>query len=581
MERLFLLAEQKQGEIAKRHLGPFDEEFKRDNYLSGAPKNINDSAFELLDYSNYSNSKKSEFISKIAHNATLNPEKFGDFLSNLDYLGEKYRWGDKEFAKKVVRGVVENTTDKILTGDVLGQLVIMTTKENTVKPIAEDILKNYFEKFGKSESDIVNILYNLSVGVLESKDGNSFLKFVDIVNLETSILEKGSMPAYLFHNARYSVDESILRKHREIITYINRYSDFVYFKINRELNDREKALDDCYSELSCVSSTKNIEVDFSVLRKFPYRIFAQCGPLGNLLSDMIMDEGNKEGSDKYIKINLPGLNVLGICDGDNGFLEEYFNNSIEGVDKFTTESEHWKTLGYFVPKELQSGDKLTELGLMNNKLVEDMKMNLVRLINPGGEEVEFTDHNLKKVGFKSIVYELDKESNKRGGFNFRVTLSVGDYQFQLLLDKNFKFKNIDTREEIDFSMEGNYIRFVILSHLREICCAEKEPSGWVSSSDNNCNESEAKDNIQLRSFHKMRLPNGHKPSEFQKNVILDLYGYDIDEINRRKGANGRDIAYWTFARAGKDITDEERKYLKSKRIKRRIPKAMDRLKSLL
>jgi len=144
------------------------------------------------------------------------------------------------------------------------------------------------------------------------------------------------------------------------------------------------------------------------------------------------------------------------------------------------------------------------------------------------------DGDIKELGFKSILYEMDRD-NKRETV---VTVEVGNFLFRIKLNEDLSFQGPEGSGDVVLPLAGEFIEHLIVSHLHEICCSEKVNE--VGSVDDGDREGgDGRRAFRGRRGHLRWLPDGQSPAPDQISRARDEYQIDLVRLNGEAKAAGK------------------------------------------
>jgi hypothetical protein len=257
-------------------------------------------------------------------------------------------------------------------------------------------------------------------------------------------------------------------------------------------------------------------------------IFRNPSELRKLITKLYIQENNRLNPDtQRTDIILPnfqgGIDNSEVAKGIlTALLRENKNPKTE------TDGTYWETLSHLHPENLDP-EKIKLILQENQRLVQEIQTDTRYLLSPRGDLIEFADEDLKELGFDTILYEMDPH-NKR---DTTVTIKIGNFTFKLLLDEFFTFKQTDTKDGLLLPPEGEFLKNIILSHLREIRCSEK-----LNESGEDKGETGRRSAFYSRRAHRRKLPIGQSPSVEQIQRTWEHYHIDIPRMNKEAQAQG-------------------------------------------
>lgn len=198
-------------------------------------------------------------------------------------------------------------------------------------------------------------------------------------------------------------------------------------------------------------------------------------------------------------------------------------------DQPIEDATYWNTLGYLAPEKTGSR-KWAAIQLENYVLRREMKQDQRHSLSPLGDRLEVVNPVLKKLGFHSIDFVMDRLQRDMT----IVTLQVGNATFRCLLDQDLHFREAGSRHNLGLRQYAPFLEFALLSHLYQIYNAEpsRKVPGQVDSG--------PPIDVVHRRAHRRRLLPGQNPTADQIIKIMDEYGIYIPVINDDRRARGEE-----------------------------------------
>ena len=293
-------------------------------------------------------------------------------------------------------------------------------------------------------------------------------------------------------------------------------------KLNRLLRDGAKA-------------KQNMTLEDMTSDDYPNNIlFKNPTELRKLITKLYVQEQNRLNVDQHrIEVLLPNLQG-GVTRED---IIKVIKKALSGDTKgstIETDSDYWESLSHLLPEDIDQ-ETLDLIAQENKRLVQEMQDNTRYLLSPRGDLLEITDDNLKQLGFESILFEMDPR-NKR---DTTVTVKIGKFNFKLLLDEFFTFKQADTKNGLLLPADGEYLKNIILSHLHEIRCSDK----LNVAGGNTGQQTGGRSAFHSRRAHRRELPAGQSPTTEQISRSWEHYHVDLIRMNKEALAKGATKEY--------------------------------------
>ena len=494
--------------------------------------------------------RQKAMIDRLSKELVVDPTRAIDTINSLELLADIPGYRSEDFKNSLIEKLKKVNLPK--DAGVLEKWMTVMVEDQIYGELAEALLTNKINKLG-NEKELVDFIYELCVGGFFSGNKKISDKLVEILSYKTDILKTESRQALLFVISKFSSDNDILAKRLEIEGAIGLHSqksdgledivknyseveaniyesDEFKNEFDRRLKDvgkdegiiilkRMEKLNDLYNKENDIPIEKILRGDKTGL----LRALTKSGELGKFVANegakLIKSENNEDTFSVILPTATSIANGLSQDEINSGLLE-FLKKTGGGSDEVHLDTEYWETLSQIMPDNLDLEEGLKELGELNVSLKQDIQDNTRYSLSPRGDRVEITDPELLKLGFETVTYTIN-ESNKK---EVIVDVKIGLYTFRLLLDQYVIPRNAKTQKPINFSGKGEFIKNIILSHLREIKCSEK-----VRESTGDGNDAEVKSFISRRG-HVRVLQEGQSPGFRQASMGLE-YGIDINAIN--------------------------------------------------
>lgn len=536
--------------------------------LEGLPQSPEESAFlsipELAktadlatDFDKANSDKKRKVIDNLIVDLVENPNRFIQTLDSLALLKEVEAYKTELLEENLQRGVERVRFKKFPPSyESLNGWLAILTESNLYGSLAERVLKQMIGKCNDSKS-IISFLYELGLAGMRSNNPEIVKKTLEILALQTKTLPADSIQTIYYLLGNLDPNDKVMQKTFEIgvvFTFLSKKygTDFIKQKnkadeiivkdprFNEHLREIYNA-DPARSQKLLAMHKDNIGNfinEYGLLQKasdfnkFPFNLMVQdIGPLRKWYNNQVAKEYEEKNGVPVINLHLPNISApFPIKEHLEKFIcLELSKENPNG--KVLENEDYWDTLSMLVPPEILEEKRLASLIATNQSLQRDIRDNTRYLLSPRGDMVEITDHLLKELGFKSILYEMDRHNRR----DTVVTVKVGNFEYRILLDEYFSLREMKDRKAVHLPLSANFINNVILGHLREIRCSEK-----VNEIGDNLNGGDgARHAFTARRAHLRRLPAGQQPTSEQIKRALKTYDIDIVRINREAKASGK------------------------------------------
>ncbi len=460
----------------------------------------------------------------------------------------------QEFEEAVMRRI-EKVELKEFEPEATRQLLSLAAHSALYGPIAEKLLARHIEKCTDTKS-FIHELYILAGAGIASGDRAVVKKTVEVIRFLTPIMTPESDAALLFQMAQFDRDDATLRNTMEIDSFCETLSSMYFPEIKEQYDTRilseihtnpkfKKTLESYIKDYdhqrlnalakwyeTPVGEHGAAEVLSEDVGKFPYNLVVNAGPLRELQNSIFVQKLYGEGR-SAVKINLPsGSFVCGDCSGE-GVSETIYRALQAPAPKdgeAMEEGKYWETLSYLLPEQAQTEECLLTLGQVNEALKEEMRDHTNHLLNPRGDTIEIKDPLLKGLGFRSVTFQIDLRNRR----DTLVSLVVGNFTYRIILDEFFNFRTAHNRAAFALSLEGSFLEHIIMSHLREIRCADKT----VPIADPVEGGRAEGHPVYPRRPHRRELPENQNPTPEQIGRVREVYDIDIIRWNREAAARG-------------------------------------------
>lgn len=278
------------------------------------------------------------------------------------------------------------------------------------------------------------------------------------------------------------------------------------------------------TEVAGVVRVDDVEI---AAREFPASLFFRNpGPLREWHNEQIAATLSRKAGFPYVNLSLPGVGstreFTNYTQVSQLISQEFQKPVSEDMDPCITEARFFRTLSYIAPTDF-FGEKQEEMFARLKILNEEMRTNLDRdveyFLSPRGDQIRITDPILVELGFHETSFEMDPRENG----DIIASLQFGNYEFQFLIDSNYRFLQYPNGTRLVLSPFGAFLDYVVLSHLHEILrnATRLTPRrGSKTKADEDIlvrekGEEGRRHEIIARRPHFRTLPEGQKPSDEQ------------------------------------------------------------------
>lgn len=439
---------------------------------------------------------------------------------------------------------------KTFSSERLHDWIELSVESAIYRPLAERILKRAIEHCPDTAS-ITKLLYNLALGGLASSNPRVAERAMEILSYQSELLPANSVQALNYLLASFDLNDDVLQRAMEIdgaLTFLCKIHRPELFEKKQDAHDqiaetalfkkgttkifradpkRLKALHKFYgqssSDLGVLQFNEDTHTD---LTQWPWPLVLQGGPLRRWFNDRMAPELSQRENQERISLHLPERDI--VVGPPVGHMIQKQLESPTATPRVLTEAPYWKTLAYLTPDDLSVED-CTRLRDWNAQLREEMQTNTRHLLSPRGDRLEIRDDLLTALGIKEVLFAMH-DQNKRETI---VTLTIGRYHFQALLDEYFSLNMV-------LPQMGEFLLSVILSHLHAIRCSDTvtEIGGPSSSKRKPETVGEKRTSATARRAHRRHLPPGQHPTPDQISRVLKEYEIDLVRMNREAEARG-------------------------------------------
>lgn len=542
--------------------------FPGEELSPGMPKTPEESVFlstpELahtatiaVEYAQANSKTRNQIETRTVKEILENPERIEEIFDAIAIFKETGGYTKIQEFEEVILQKIDKAELRELKPEATLQLLSLTTHSALYGPIAEKLLSRHMEQCVDTQSFIHELYILAGVGIA-SGDRAIVKKTLEVLRFQTSIMPSDSNAAILFQIAQFDRNDATLRYTMEIDSLSETLTLMYFPEIKAEYDahtmpeiqgsarfkaiskeyfngydpKRFAALAEWYN--TPVGEHGSVEIPSSDLAKFPHNLIMNAGPLRELQNSIFTQKLQGEGK-SVVNICLPySSSVCGDCDragiSDVIYAALHLNTPATKDEAAMEGAKYWKTLSYLLPESAQSEECLRALGLLNDALKEEMRDHTNYLLNPRGDTIEIKDRLLRSLGFRSITYQI----NQRNRRDTLVSVAVGNFIYSILLDEFFNFRTVGTRANVSLPPEGSFLEHIIVSHLREIRCANKtipiaNPAGGEGAEGHP---------VHSRRPHRRELPENQNPTPEQIRRAREVYDIDIIRWNREAAARG-------------------------------------------
>lgn len=548
---------------------PFPEmaRFPDEPKLEGVPQTPEESIFTtspeltwLLDFPHKNSEQVHREIKQFTDQLAAEPEKLEglfaafDMIENVPGYAKAFR-----YKEKIIDGIkkINFRETPVLSNAAIEKWLGYYAEDTIFKDIAENFIKQFIRS-NKDTKSVIDCIYNLLLIGLKSGNQNIEKLVSQIVcNDAGNILDTDSRQFTLLVLGIWTPnDDATFKKAIDIDTARDYYiylkypelEDKYYKGLQETLGKKENLVEfqklrkqwdpDKLRKLNNLfnrgsKNTGSMTMDDMTSDDFPNNIiFKNPSELRKLATKLFIQEQNRlDPESEHTNIILPNFQGGSDAQGSVELIKSALTKEAKDMGAQTDEA-YFESLSYLHPETVNK-EKLELIAQENQRLTQEMQTDTRYLLSPRGDQLEISDDDLKNLGFKTITYEMDKK-NKRDTV---VSVKIGNFTFRLLLDEFFTFKQADTKNGLLLPPNSEYLKHVILSHLREIRCSEKLNE---LGEDRNKAETGGKSAFYSRRAHRRKLPSGQSPSIEQIQRTWEHYHIDIPRMNKEAQAKGEE-----------------------------------------
>lgn len=541
--------------------------FHEEQKLEGAPATPEESLFLsfpeltwLLDFPHKNSEQVHREIKQFTDQLAAEPEKLEglfaafDMIENMPGYAKVFR-----YKEKIIDGIkkINFRETPVLSNAAIEKWLGYYAEDTIFKDISENFIRQFIRS-NKDSKSMIDCIYNLLLVSIKSGNQNIEKLVSQIVcNDADNILDADSKQfALLILGIWVPNDDATLKKAIDIDATRDYYiylkypelKDKYYKGLHESLGKKEnlaefqrmqkqwdpvklRKLSNLFNRGS--KDHGNMTMDDMTSNDYPNNVvFKNPGELRKLVTRLFIQERNRLNPEtEHTNIVLPnfqgGSDAQGLPDLIKSALTKEAKDAVIHTDEAYLES-----LAYLHPETVNK-EKLELIAQENQRLTQEIQTDTRYLLSPRGDQLEISDEDLKNLGFKTITYEMDKK-NKRDTI---VSVKIGNFTFRLLLDEFFTFKQADTKNGLLLPPNAEYLKHVILSHLREIRCSEKLNE---LGEDKNKTETGGKSAFYSRRAHRRKLPSGQSPSTEQIQRTWEHYHIDISRMNTEAQVKGEE-----------------------------------------
>ncbi|MEK7680707.1 MAG: hypothetical protein AAB348_01505, partial [Patescibacteria group bacterium] len=495
----------------------------------GAPENPEDSVFLSIPdlakaanlavaFKNENSDGRKKSLDTTGANLLANPDHLTQFLDALEILKEVKSYDITRFEAELERALERAKFKEFPPKtEVLQKLLTIYSESAVYAGLVEKILRKLVEKC-KNTKSIVDLLYQIALAGYGSNNKKLIKKTLEIFSFQTGIFNKDAEQVYLFLLGQCSQDDNVFKKNHEILSACGYFGggepeldkqrrqahSETFKKYSKELNE--------YLDEFEKRNPKKFHLAMAFFKKieslakasgkakaglvhfekegdqneYPYNLIHLHGELGKLIDERLSIEGIETGKGLQVRLSLP--RVIGQMEGldqasdviKKALLQEpvgprkldddYVNNAFPGqlIEGRSFVEAFWQTLARLVPEGYNEENKIGQIEILNDEMVNDINQNTKYLLSPRGDLVEITDKTLEDLGFKSILFEMDK-TNKRDTV---VCIEVGHYFFEALLDEHLTLRRLTDNHPILLPKQGEFGLMELLVGLESLSAGQ-------------------------------------------------------------------------------------------------------------
>jgi len=449
---------------------------------------------------------------------------------------------------RILRGFVKGTLDPQLKGKSPNQIY-----QKTQSPEDPNPTKNALQE---TQTRITNLLYRLTLLVLESQDEDLYKRLNDIMVYKTCLLEKSNYQALLLSLGSFSLSDEVISQHVPL-NYVmalfsamyypeadtlakdavalpisiekNKPIALSYLKMAQQFPDRLQAIEDWQihrtsalesftaDNIPKLAEVKDESID-ELLEplSFPddsiYKVQDKFWFYYNdLVSRYFMQKGLIQGPFSAIVLPDGRVRTISVKEGKNDIVAtKIMKKSLETgqggeiTNHFVIDS----ALGFLKPKF--NVDKMREELIINTEKVK----NPVRGINKKGV---FNDINDSDIAASSIFFDSSGS---------RITITIGNYQIPLYLNDHYELCYYDSKQPIEVDQKTKiWWETIIISTLKVLIYPEKEDDVLITGTEDLTIEEAVKE-TKKRFFDRIgflrQLPSNHGYTEEQRYKTLEI-----------------------------------------------------------
>ncbi|MFA6475714.1 MAG: hypothetical protein WCV88_06020 [Patescibacteria group bacterium] len=538
--------------------------------LEGAPRSADESIFstpQLVEAADVvvryqdkdtNSEQRRELVRNLAQELISQPYKLVELLDAIAMLqavqeGSTYR-GASELQTRLLEQLNKVKIEPFPPEPaVIEQWLTISSDSQVYGQMADRVLTGLVERC-KDRKTLVNLLFQLASVGLPSSNQKMADKVFLILCGETSVIPADSPKLIELTLANYDLDDDVVKKAMDVdsavnISGANRHPEAVQRRNDRAIKliskpeaiqyirfisekypERFNAIAKYYAQAEGEFGTLQVTTNSDSTNKFPLNlIYNNPSQLRMWANEQLATAMEIDSGQPSVSYNFPtGSGVLVGDSNTASFIKKKYAEPVPPEQPPLEARSYWTTLSYLAPAESQTPEMRTKLIERNEKLCNEIRFYTRSLLSPRGDLVEVTDAAVLDLGFTQILYQMDSK-NKRDTI---ITLQVGNYQFRVLLDEQMSLRQLPERINLSLPPDSVFVKHILLSHLREIRCADP-----AESLDGEKGEGKRMA-FSARRAHLRRLPDGKSPTTEQTLRALNDYDIDLVRLNREAQVRG-------------------------------------------
>lgn len=515
-----------------------------------------ESAFEFNKGNSAERRKIAEDISSQIIQSPDILEEFFDSCDSLAYVdGLDPNYDPSNLKAKILAHLEKTKASPPEDARVFEKWIALYAESALYGQLAEDILARWINA-PTNDENFIDRLYLLAHGGLTSSNENVLRKALEIFCFQTKILRADTNKGVDYLLSIFETrNDNILKKGFEIdgaLYFLAKLYDNELLEKRYELQDEAIKYNEYFNEkveeiqnydparYNRLEEIHTMGMDEMGLKKFNTEgdflddiMIKNHGPLRKWIDRRIVQELAKQKGEYTLVCAFPsgeGVYTFNGWDDLCGTIKQEVMNAKESTELL--EPLAWETLAHLAPHELTQ-EQASALRELSARIKEEIRDQTQHLLSPRGDLIQITDPILQELGFKSILYSMHDEDKQ----NTVVSVTVGNTVYRAVLDSNFALRGLKDNVGISMPSDGEFIRYVLLSHLHAIRCkgdiiAKTKTGEFVAGE-------EAKSAFRGRRAHLRLLQEGRNFTEEQyMRAQGHPYFINLSRINAERRARG-------------------------------------------